>query len=66
MKVGKGAVGMLNDRLRITGYIGEGEGEEAKKGCGQDGFWVGLFGLGVLELWNEYGVYLDGLGGGKK
>ncbi|BCR97199.1 basic secretory family protein [Aspergillus luchuensis] len=49
VKVGKGAVGMMNDRLLRVGYA--------------DGFWEGLFGLGVLELWEEYGVWLDGGGG---
>lgn len=66
MKVGKGAVGMLNDRLRTVGYVGEGEKAQKEKG-GNAGFWVGLFGLEVLQLWEEYGKYLDGLKGkGKK
>lgn len=65
MKVGKGAVGMLNDRLRTVGYIGEGENAKKEKG-GKGGFWVGLFGVGVLELWEEYGKYLDGMKNKKK
>lgn len=53
-RVGRGAVGMLNDRLRAVGYVGEdGEGES---------FWKGLFGVGVMELWEEYGGYLDARG----
>ncbi|KAK2764310.1 hypothetical protein FQN54_009002 [Arachnomyces sp. PD_36] len=57
VRVGKGAVGMLNDRLGREGYDGE--------------FWVALFGESVETLWEEYGVYLDGglnakKGGGKK
>ncbi|KGO68254.1 Uncharacterized protein family, basic secretory protein [Penicillium italicum] len=56
-RVGRGAVGMLNDRLLRVGYIGEGEGENVdKQGIG---FWKGLFGVGVGELWEEYGQYLD-------
>ncbi|KAL3265136.1 hypothetical protein ABHI18_000120 [Aspergillus niger] len=52
VKIGRGAVGMLNDRLLRVGY--------------GDGFWEGLFGMGVLELWEEYGAWLDrgGVGDG--
>ncbi|OJJ73648.1 hypothetical protein ASPBRDRAFT_122049 [Aspergillus brasiliensis CBS 101740] len=50
VKVGKGAVGMLNDRLLRVGYVGEKSGDE---------FWKGLFGMDVLELWEEYGRWLD-------
>jgi hypothetical protein len=53
VRVGRGAVGMLNDRLLRVGYIGEGE---EKSGIG---FWKGLFGAEVGDLWNEYGRYLD-------
>ncbi|KAJ5493948.1 hypothetical protein N7463_010035 [Penicillium fimorum] len=49
VRVGRGAVGMLNDRLFRVGYVGE-EGI---------GFWKGLFEVGVVELWEEYGQYLD-------
>ncbi|KAJ5382552.1 hypothetical protein N7517_000463 [Penicillium concentricum] len=49
VRVGRGAVGMLNDRLLRVGYVGE-EGI---------GFWKGLFGVGVGDLWEEYGQYLD-------
>lgn len=45
VRVGMGAVGMLNDRLLREGY--------------GEGFWVGLFDVDVLELWQEYGTYLD-------
>ncbi|KAJ5158362.1 uncharacterized protein N7500_008013 [Penicillium coprophilum] len=51
VRVGRGAVGMLNDRLLRIGYVGE-EGVE---------YWKGLFGVGVGELWEEYGQYLDKL-----
>ncbi|PWY77450.1 BSP-domain-containing protein [Aspergillus heteromorphus CBS 117.55] len=54
VRVGEGAVGLLNDRLLRVGYVGVG-GEE---------FWKGLFGVGVLELWEEYGRYLDAPKGG--
>lgn len=61
--VGEGAIGMLNDRLLRVGYIGEDEdgGEDDDvKDDEQPGFWVGLFGIGVADLWDEYGRYLDG------
>jgi hypothetical protein len=56
VRVGRGAIGMLNDRLLRVGYVGEEEGD-----CGV-GFWRGLFGAEVAELWGEYGEYLDGDG----
>lgn len=56
VRVGRGAVGMLNDRLLRVGYVGEGDGEGEEGGVR---FWKGLFGVGVLELWEEYGRYLD-------
>jgi hypothetical protein len=55
VRVGTGAIGMLNDRLLRVGYVGEGE-----DGSG-NGFWKGLFGAEVVDLWEEYGRYLDGL-----
>ncbi|EER27918.1 Plant Basic Secretory Protein containing protein [Coccidioides posadasii C735 delta SOWgp] len=60
VKVGCGAIGMLNDRLFRTGYVGEGEnaGTSTTKS-----FWKGLFGVPVLELWEDYGRYLDNKGG---
>ncbi|PYH98540.1 BSP-domain-containing protein [Aspergillus ellipticus CBS 707.79] len=51
VRIGEGAVGLLNDRLLHVGYVGEG-GEGAA-------FWKGLFGVGIQELWEEYGQYLD-------
>ncbi|RAH64051.1 basic secretory family protein, partial [Aspergillus aculeatinus CBS 121060] len=48
-RVGRGAVGLVNDRLLRVGY-------SQKRG---EGFWRGLFGVGVEELWEEYGRYLD-------
>ncbi|OAT04312.1 PBSP domain-containing protein [Blastomyces gilchristii SLH14081] len=96
VKVGEGAVGMLNDRLLRVGYVGEsdgngdgeddgdngddgddgddedggddGEGDQERAGVMTDdkdlakcGFWSGLFGAGVMELWEQYGEYLDAL-----
>ncbi|RAK98665.1 basic secretory family protein [Aspergillus ibericus CBS 121593] len=55
VRVGKGAVGLLNDRLLRVGYVGEDGGG----GAGKEGFWKGLFGVGVQELWEDYGRYLD-------
>jgi hypothetical protein len=54
VRVGKGAVGMLNDRLFRVGYVGEGKDQSGV------GFWKGLFGAEVGDLWEEYGRYLDG------
>ncbi|KAJ5135418.1 uncharacterized protein N7515_004696 [Penicillium bovifimosum] len=57
VRVGRGAVGLLNDRLLRVGYLGEGERENVGE---QDlPFWKGLFGVGVDDLWEEYGRYLD-------
>ncbi|KKK20579.1 hypothetical protein ARAM_004037 [Aspergillus rambellii] len=69
--IGKGAVGMLNDRLARVGYVGEekprdddeDDGKEDGQGVGggkKGGFWKGLYGAGIDELWEEYGKYLDG------
>lgn len=69
VKIGTGAIGMLNDRLLRTGYVGE-EADSSDEGNKDNatpdenkeaGFWAGLFGLGVLELWKQYGQYLDKL-----
>ncbi|KAJ6120688.1 hypothetical protein N7523_004968 [Penicillium sp. IBT 18751x] len=54
VRVGRGAVGMLNDRLLRVGYVGEEEGDSGV------GFWKSLFGAEVAQLWQEYGEYLDG------
>lgn len=54
--VGEGAIGMLNDRLLRTGYIGE---DKEKTAAGEIGFWRGLFGMEVANLWAEYGRFLD-------
>ncbi|KAJ6013555.1 hypothetical protein N7540_008146 [Penicillium herquei] len=51
----EGAIGMLNDRLLRSGYLGE----DTSKGEGESGFWAGLFGVGVAHLWDEYGKWLD-------
>ncbi|KAJ5082504.1 hypothetical protein N7532_011547 [Penicillium argentinense] len=54
--VGEGAIGMLNDRLLRVGYVGE---EKDEVNSDQAGFWKGLFGMEVAELWDAYGRYLD-------
>ncbi|KAJ5752903.1 hypothetical protein N7520_009820 [Penicillium odoratum] len=59
---GEGAVGMLNDQLLRVGYVGEGKDENRRV----PGFWESLFGLGVVELWEEYGRWLDGASGDEK
>ncbi|KAJ5937956.1 hypothetical protein N7454_004298 [Penicillium verhagenii] len=58
----QGAVGRLNHRLLEVGYLGEGEDKEQ----GENGFWKGLFGREVDDLWDEYGRWLDGDSGGEK
>jgi hypothetical protein len=55
-----GAIGMLNDRLLRTGYVGEGPDEKTGENNREQGFWTGLFGIGVLDLWKRYAEYLDG------
>ncbi|KAL1969367.1 hypothetical protein VTN77DRAFT_9560 [Rasamsonia byssochlamydoides] len=55
VRIGRGAIGLLNDRLLRMGYTG-GEEEKDKQ---ETSFWKGLFGADVLELWEEYGRYLD-------
>jgi hypothetical protein len=57
VRFGRGAVGLLNDRLLRSGYLGE--SEEQKKDKTQPGFWRDLFGVEVDDLWEEYGRYLD-------
>lgn len=47
VRIGSGAIGRVNDRLFRVGYTND------------DDFWRGLFGLGILDLWEEYGKYLD-------
>ncbi|KAJ5771270.1 uncharacterized protein N7511_003321 [Penicillium nucicola] len=59
VRVGKGAVGMLNDRLLRVGYVGEADDDGEEAVGGRVGFWKGLFGIGVADLWEEYGCYLD-------
>lgn len=57
VRIGRGAIGLLNDRLLRTGYTGEEGGDD--KDRQRISFWKGLFGADVLELWEEYGRYLD-------
>ncbi|KAL2871778.1 basic secretory family protein [Aspergillus lucknowensis] len=59
VRVGQGAVGLLNDRLCRVGYVGE----DTSKDRETTGFWKGLFGAGIDELWEEYGDWLDNSGG---
>ncbi|KAL4809342.1 hypothetical protein BDV18DRAFT_131822 [Aspergillus unguis] len=67
VRVGRGAIGMLNDRLCQVGYVGEGQSkpvdgtnEAIKK---KRGFWKTLYGATIDELWDEYGSWLDSAGG---
>lgn len=64
VRVGTGAIGMLNDRLYRIGYVREDQDQDEKeRNSGPVGFWEGLFGTRVAELWEEYGAYLDQNGG---
>ncbi|KAJ5161566.1 hypothetical protein N7492_006958 [Penicillium capsulatum] len=61
VRIGEGAIGMLNDRLFRVGYVGENEDEDDKnRSHGEVGFWESLYGAKVADLWNQYGEYLDG------
>ncbi|KAK2828969.1 hypothetical protein FQN49_007224 [Arthroderma sp. PD_2] len=51
IKIGTGAVGLINDRLLRQGYLGF-NGER---------FWKGLFGQDILDLWVDYAEYVGGL-----
>jgi hypothetical protein len=62
VRVGQGAVGVLNDRLCRVGYVGEDKPKDKKHDTGIErkaGFWKGLFGAEIDELWEEYGTWLD-------
>ncbi|EFR01379.1 PBSP domain-containing protein [Nannizzia gypsea CBS 118893] len=50
VRIGTGAVGLINDRLLRQGYLGV-DGET---------FWNGLFGQDVQELWIDYAEYVGG------
>ncbi|KAL2824926.1 hypothetical protein BDW59DRAFT_146906 [Aspergillus cavernicola] len=65
VQIGRGAVGRLNDRLCRVGYVGEDKPDngEKKEGRSKEGFWHGLFGAGIDQLWTEYGRWLDNPGG---
>lgn len=56
VRIGKGAVGKLNDGLLRYGYYFEGGGAYDKTG---NHFWKQLFGRTVDELWEEYGEWVD-------
>ncbi|EZF78287.1 hypothetical protein H105_00679 [Trichophyton soudanense CBS 452.61] len=50
IRIGTGAVGLINDRLLRQGYLGT-NGEV---------FWRGLFGREIEELWADYAEYIGG------
>ncbi|KAL1856742.1 hypothetical protein Plec18170_003713 [Paecilomyces lecythidis] len=71
VRVGTGAIGLLNDRLFRVGYIGDDIGPDTDTDPANDhdndqsksssnGFWKALFGADITGLWDEYGQYLDG------
>ncbi|KAL4915544.1 hypothetical protein BDW62DRAFT_188414 [Aspergillus aurantiobrunneus] len=66
VRIGRGAVGLLNDRLCRVGYVGGGDSKGAKENGGSkkgEGFWRALYGADIDELWDEYGSWLDNPGG---
>ncbi|KAI9038814.1 BSP-domain-containing protein [Aspergillus affinis] len=63
VRIGTGAVGLVNDRLLRQGYCAQDkERDEGGESCKKD-FWESLFGERIEVLWEEYGVYLDQFGG---
>jgi hypothetical protein len=63
VRVGRGAIGLLNDRLCRVGYVGEGRPGVDVKGGEEESFWKALYGAEIDELWDEYGSWLDTSGG---
>ncbi|KAL5002508.1 hypothetical protein BDV10DRAFT_202121 [Aspergillus recurvatus] len=64
VRVGRGAIGLLNDQLCRVGYVGgEGKSGVDVEGKKQESFWKALYGAEIDELWNEYGSWLDNSGG---
>ncbi|KAL4934581.1 basic secretory family protein [Aspergillus undulatus] len=66
VRVGRGAVGLLNDRLCRVGYVGEGKSKGPKEEGGvkkKEGFWAALYEAEIEDLWDEYGRWLDNPGG---
>ncbi|KAL4970253.1 basic secretory family protein [Aspergillus stella-maris] len=63
VRVGRGAVGVLNDRLARAGYVGDGYGKPKEEAAKHNGFWKVLYGNTIQELWDGYGAWLDNPGG---
>ncbi|KAL5049663.1 hypothetical protein BDW71DRAFT_175202 [Aspergillus fruticulosus] len=63
VRVGRGAIGLLNDRLCRVGYVGEGKSGVDVEGKEQESFWKALYGAEIDELWDGYGSWLDNSGG---
>ena len=67
VRAGIGSIGVVNDRLLRVGYVVESTKYVALQGDGEvprESFWHAIFGVGVLQLWQEYGEYLDRSGEG--
>ncbi|KAL6236984.1 hypothetical protein BDW75DRAFT_205326 [Aspergillus navahoensis] len=62
VRVGRGAIGLLNDRLCRVGYVGGGKSGVDVEGKEQESFWRTLYGAEIDELWDEYGRWLDNSG----
>lgn len=52
VRVERGFVGVLNDRLLRVGYVDKSE-------VSRVGFWEDLVGARVEDMWEEYGQFLD-------
>ncbi|KAL4978441.1 hypothetical protein BDW66DRAFT_130384 [Aspergillus desertorum] len=63
VRIGRGAIGLLNDRLCRFGYVGGSNCGVDIDGKEQESFWRALFGAEIDELWDEYGRWLDKSGG---
>lgn len=59
VKIGTGAIGKLNDKLFRTGYVDRKQDTINSATVAEEGFWQGLFGAEVQDLWREYGQQLD-------
>ena len=62
VRAGAGSVGAVNDRLLRVGYVQGLDNHvalEGSEGVPEKSFWQYIFGVGVLQLWEEYGEYLD-------
>ncbi|KAJ5266760.1 hypothetical protein N7478_009568 [Penicillium angulare] len=58
--VGSGAIGLLNAQIGKIGYHRDGEDRSFLCGRKQPDTWRAIYGRSVDDLWEAYGLYLDG------